>query len=534
MPGILAQFKALNDNLSVNQKLSIAVLGLVTLFGLLGFVYLINQQTYQLLISDLDAETAQQVVERLEQQDIAYKLSNSGRDILVPPESLNQAMLEIAGDGLVNKGRVGFEIFDENSWSMTEFGEQVKFQRALEGTLERTILELEEISKARVHVAFEKESLFSEQKQPAKASVVVGLRTGRSLPPKKVASIENLVASAVQGLSPDNVTVVGADGGLLSQERADTEMLNEQQIQLRQGMERELSEKVRRLLERTVGQSKVEVETSLVLDFSELRQKELIKDPVLLAEEETSRRGPGAQGAGGTPGVAANEGQEPQADEELSGTQVTQTRRNYEHSLLERSRTAPGGEIKRISMAVVIDHKSVPEQDEAGETVETRVPWAQEELDQLRNLVSSTIGFDAQRGDRLTLENIPLLDPVQPEMQAPVGGGFLQEVQPLLWPALRWMGILGLFLLFYLLIFRPVKRQVFTYVEANPPAQVTQGSGGARRQLADGSRRALPEAEGDVEIDADEQRRADLVDLARRKPETMTGLLRDWMSEQGV
>ncbi|HSR70145.1 MAG TPA: flagellar basal-body MS-ring/collar protein FliF [Acidobacteriota bacterium] len=534
MPGILAQLKALNDNLSVNQKLSITLLGLVTLFGLLGFVYLINQQSYQLLISDVDAATSQQVVERLENKGIPYQLSNSGRNIAVPPESLNEAMLEIAGEGLVNKGRVGFEIFDENSWTTTEFGERVKFQRALEGTLERTILELEEISKARVHVAFEKESVFTEQKQPAKASVVVGLRSGRSLPARKVASIENLVASAVQGLSPDNVTVVGDNGALLSQSRPDTEMLNEQQIQLRQGMERELSEKVRRLLERTVGESKVEVETSLALDFSQVHEKELIKDPVLLSEDEISRRGPDGQGVGGVPGVASNQGAEPEPGSERSGAQMTQTRRNYEHSLLERSSRAPGGEIKRISMAVVIDHKTAQQQNGQGETVEERVPWTQEELDQLRSLVSSTIGFDAQRGDSLTLENIPLLEPVQPQVTAPAGGGFMDQVRPLIWPVLRWTGIVALFMLFYLMIFRPLKRQVFNYVESQPPAQLAQGQSKGQRQLGGGARAALPEAQEEVEIDDDEQRKADLIDLARRKPETVTGLLRDWMSEQGV
>lgn len=537
--GFWNQLTTLNRNLSVNQKLSILALGTVILFGLLGFVYLLRQDDYQLLASNLSATDANNVVVRLKQLNIPCQITQGGQAVLVPSEQINRARLEVAAQGLNDSGRIGFEIFDKSNWSITDFAEKVNYRRALEGELERTILGISEISQARVHLVLEKDSLFADDKQPAKASVMVKLRTGATLPKRSVNGIRNLVAYAVEGLKADNVTVVDVHGNLLTQPLSDDSRLDQVQLSTRKRIENELAQKVVQILEPLVGKGKVRATTSVLLDYSQTQQKEEIFDPngsVVLSQQKSAEKMAGLGASGGIPGTASNEGGNVAAKPADKGTSRESEVVNYVVSKKERQTILPRGEIKRVSMAVVVDDKSVSTTDPQGQTVEKSEPRDPDEMQRLRKLVSATIGFNADRGDQLTLENFPFSKVTQQE-QVLENPGFMDRYQFLIRPAMRYLIILAVFLAFYLFIFKPVKNKVFSFVEFSEPeyAQLAAATNDPEmiRQLEEkmarlkGKTASLPGAAMGEGSELKQQ----LVELARQNPTAVSGLIRSWLSE---
>lgn len=531
MAGLLSQLKGVNQNLTLNQKLSIVTLGTVILFGILSFVYLMNQDDYQPLISELDGGDIRQVVQRLQQRDIPYKLSSAGNGVMVPARHLDEARLEIAADGLTSRGRVGFELFDESGWNITNFAEQVNYRRALEGEIQQTIESLSEVKGARVHIALPKKTLFSEERERATASVVLILGGDQSLARKKVMAIRNIVSSGVEGLDAANVSVASSNGILLSENDDDSAMVNERQIRFRKTMEDELTRKVIAILEPTVGENKVKVRTSITLDFSEMQRKEVLREPVIVSEKSSRRPARGSESIGGIPGVQANAGGDVNTGAEDSTQVWTEELKNYDFSTFERILKSPSGTVERISMAVIVDDKTVQDDSAAGQTGEGKQPWEAEHLDKLRSLVASTIGLKPERGDQLTLENISFLtQPIQPPVV--VEPGFMDKNKDLLLQGLRYFAIIALFLLFYMMIFRPVKNRVFSYMEQQRKelaqynqAQLQAGGG----QLDGSGQLALPEGTpGRVGANIE----SEVVNLARKDPEAVSGLVRDWMSQE--
>ena len=428
---------------------------------------------------------------------------------------------------------------------MTEFTEKLNYRRALEGELEKTILELSEVSQARVHLVLEKESIFQDDSQPAKASVVIKVRPGAALASSRVFGITTLVASAVEGLNTDNVTVVGADGKTLSAPKSESQTADVAQLDLRSTIEKELTQKAISLVEPLVGQGKVRANASVVVDNDETEQTEEFFDPegsVVLSQQRTEDRTVDVEGSrGGIPGTASNE-------ETTESQPVTEDRRvrtseqlNYEVSKTVRHVRTPKGTINRISMAVVVDDAVETSLDENGETVTTTRPRSAEEMERLRNLVSDSIGFDAQRGDTLTVENISFQQ-VPVEMPVLTEETLLQQYGPLIQPAMRYVVILAVFLLFYLLIFRPVKQKVFNSLEFADPqlAQLAAATGDNQmvQQLKtqmDSLREGGPASDGDEEVGLlghrHSQIKKQLVEVARREPDTVTRILKSWLSQ---
>jgi flagellar M-ring protein FliF len=545
MPGLLTQLSALNRRLTINQKISIVALGTLILCGILSFVYLLKRDDYQLLFSSMDASDASAVVSRLKQMNIPYELSEGGRAISIPGARINEARLDLATAGLPEKGRIGFEIFDKSNWSATDFTERVNYRRALEGELERTVLSLSEVSHARVHLVMEKDSLFQDRKQPAKASVVIRLKSGSSLPASRVNGIVNLVAFAVEGLQPDNVTVVDVNGNLLSTaHNGEEQALDEAQLSLRRKLEKEMTQKVVSILEPLVGVGKVGVTASVLLDYSESQQTEEIFDPngtVVLSSQKSEERAGDSTQAAGVPGVNANQGgtvrQQSVAEARVRQSETV----NYEVSKTVRQTRLPKGTIKQISMAVVVDDKSLASRDANGQPIESSKPRDAAEIEQLRKLVSATIGFNAERGDSLTVENISFTG-VTHELQLLPEPAFLQDYRDLMQPAMRYLAILLLFALFYLLVFRPVKKRVFSYVEFGDPqfAQLAAATadGEMVRQLESkmaqlkGASPQLGPANVEQPASETEVFKRQLVELARREPETVTKLVKNWLAQE--
>jgi len=535
---IFSQLKALNQNLTLNQKLSIVTLGAVILGGVLFFAYMVQSEPYQLLFSDLDAANAKTVVDRLTQLEVPHRLGDGGKSVLVPADRVDELRIELASQDLPTVGRIGMELFDQTNWGVTEFAQKVNYKRALEGELERTILTLKEIDQTRVHLVMEKQSLFEEDAQPAKASVVVRLRGTSTLDRKHVDAIRNLVAFAVEGLTPENVTVVDVNGNLLSDSAPEEDSLNAVQLTLRRKVERELCDKVVRILEPITGEDSVRVSASVQMDFSETTEKtEKVLDPVMVSQQ-ISRELVNTPAQQGIP-FKANDPQSASAAQTASSTSAngrslqTETT-NYEVSKTVRQTVVPSGGVSQLSVAVVVDDKRVAAADGSGMTMESRSP---EEMDRIRSVVSASVGLNSDRGDTLTVENISFTIPTEEKVTLPTPT-FWERNKDVIYPVGRYFLVILLFLLFYLMVFRPVKKRVFAYVEVENPTAAKLNASLKDPELMKQLEQALSgdklleSGEGGHQVlDKESAMKKELVRLAKENPQAVTHLIRSWLSE---
>src|SRR3954451_17141916 len=206
------QLKQLIAGLSTRQKISIVLAAVLTIGGLLGFARWKRESDFHSLYAGMAAEDAASVVQKLRETGVEYRLSENGGTVLVPSAKLAESRLALAAAGLPKTGRIGFELFDKANFGATEFVEHINYKRALEGELERSVMSLAEVEQSRVHLTLPKESIFLDKQQPAKASVMVKLRAGASMSQQNVIAVTNLVASAVEGLTPDSVSIVDMSG----------------------------------------------------------------------------------------------------------------------------------------------------------------------------------------------------------------------------------------------------------------------------------------------------------------------------------
>lgn len=540
--------------LSWNQRISLLVLSAAVIAGVAGLVYFMNQEEYQTLYFDLGTDEAAQIVDRLKALKIPYKVSDSGRSIMTPAANISELRLQLASEGLQG-GKVGFEIFDRTNLGMTEFAERVSYQRALIGELTRTIMSLKEISEARVHLTLPKESLFNDNSEAPKASVVLKLKSGKQLGAPVVSGIVHLVSSAVEGLNPENVTVVDFNGRVLSESKATTEeALTSAQMELKARTEKDLTAKIVNILEPVVGAERVKADTSVVMDFSRREQTEEKYDPQSVIRNQTTSQeqnqtGPGVSvGALGIPGTKSNGADpSPQLLPAVAGgssyTKQSETK-NYEISKLVRHTLEPTATIQRLSVAVIVDDAVQMDKDPSGAPLRKNVPRSADDLKKIKDLVTAAVGIDAGRGDVLTIENIAFEAPAEPD-DAPAG--FLPEVQTLARPAMRYTSLLALFLLVYFLLFRPISKRVFVSVDetlGRPAAQLSDGAeAGPSLSLATPKtvkelEASLGEGRGQPALAGSDVNRTDILkqriaEFVQREPEKGAQLVRSWLTEGG-
>ena len=251
---LIAHFKRLTAALTTTQLISLVAAFLGVVGVVVGSAYWINEPSYALLFSDLDAESASAAVTRLKTSKVAYVLDDGGRTIRVAADRVDELRLEFASQGLPTTGRIGFEIFDRTAFGTTEFLEHVNYRRALEGELARTISTISEVASARVHIAMAKDTLFASDHQAAKASVVLKLRSNKPLSPATAIGITGLIAASVESLTPEAVVILDTFGRSLSKPAEDgNEPGSAQQLDRQRRIERDLSAKVVSLLEPVVG-----------------------------------------------------------------------------------------------------------------------------------------------------------------------------------------------------------------------------------------------------------------------------------------
>jgi flagellar M-ring protein FliF len=375
----------------------------VLLLGLIGGLFWYGLRTdWRTLYADLDPEDARQTAQILSQAQIPFDTTANGTGIRVPADLLDKARLTTAGKGSVKSGRMGFEIFDKPNWVGSEFDEQVNYQRALEGELEHTVGSLNDIKSARVHLVMPHDSLFRDQERPAKASVVIKLRH-RSLADGEADAIRNLVASAVDGLTPDRVVLVDAAGNLpLGPKTADA---------LRLTAEEALEEKLVSTLEPVTGVGNVRASVTLDYDASATEETQETYDPdqtVTLSMQRTEQSAGPLPIAAGIPGTASNAPNSqalPVYPQQTTSPQTAKTESGtYGASKTTRHVQENPGRVRRMTAAIVVNDRLT--QPASKGKASAWQPRSAEELRNLTALAQAAVGFDTARGDMLTVQDL--------------------------------------------------------------------------------------------------------------------------------
>jgi flagellar M-ring protein FliF len=409
----MEQMRKLLARLSMAQKFSIAAAAVLVAAALFGFAQWRREADFRPLYTGLAAEDAGAVVQKLKETGTEFRLSENGSTVLAPSARLAELRLQLAAGGLPKSGRMGFELFDKTSFGLTDFAEHVNYRRALEGELERSIVSLAAVERARVHLTFPKESVYLEARQPAKASVVLGLRPGAQLSAQNVMAVCNLLASAVEGLTPESVAVVDTRGNLLNRPRSsaggDGLEGSEANLEYREMVEKSLLAKIQSTLEPLLGADRFRATVSAECDFSSGEQSEESFDParsVMVSSQKSEDVAPGAM-AGGVPGTASNL---PRPPARPGGGNSAASRRteeiNYQSSRVVRRVKLPQGELKRISVSLLLDQE-VRWEGKAPHLQQVLVPPSAEKLKTIRDLVAGVISLKADRGDQLIVETLP-------------------------------------------------------------------------------------------------------------------------------
>ncbi|HTQ57530.1 MAG TPA: flagellar basal-body MS-ring/collar protein FliF [Bryobacteraceae bacterium] len=412
------QITKLISGLSIKQRVTIVMATVLAGLLVASFVHWKHESDFSALYTGMAPEDAGGVVQKLKEIGVEYRLADGGGTVRVPAARLAESRLALAAAGLPKTGRIGFELFDKSSFGNTDFVEHVNYKRALEGELERSVMSLAEVEQARVHLTLPKESVFLDQQQPSKASVVVKLRPGARISPQNVLAITNLVASAVEGLSPDSVSVVDMRGALLTRTArvsTDGSQPPTELLEMRQQMEHNLAAKISETLDPLLGPNNYRVGASVDCDMTSGEQQEEVLDPahsVMVSSqksEDVSERG----GSSGIPGTAANLPGSATPVRTAGGVSRRTESINYQTSRTVRHTKIPQGIIKRMSLAILLA-QAVRWEGSGQQKHAVAIPQPPETIKTIRDLVAGVTGFSAERGDQLVVETLPFESSTEP------------------------------------------------------------------------------------------------------------------------
>jgi len=440
----------------LSRKIALAGVALISMALFAVIIIQSRTASNQLLYANLSEADAGSVVNWLKTQKIPYELKNDGKNIWIPADKLYETRLELAAGGLPSGGGIGFEIFDKQSFALTDFVQKVNYTRALQGELSRTISSLAPVEATRVHLAIPEKRLFENQQKPATASVIVTLMPGKTLDKEQVQGIIHLVAGSVTGMNPENVKVIDASGKELSdQEKKDTdESVSLTMLAFQQEMEQRMETRALDLLDKTLGADNSMVKVTATLDFAKVEKTQELfdaDDPVVRSEQQQQEVN-SSQGSGGVPGVESNlQGNTAGQAKSTPSSSKTSRTTNYEISKTISKTVNPVGGITKLSVSVLVADKTIPGKDKEPATTQ---PRTEEELKSLENMVSSALGLVKERGDSINIVSMPFTETVK---DAAIAEGapttmLLYQYLPLIKYALIGIGAL----MTYLLLIRPV------------------------------------------------------------------------------
>ncbi|MFL9904845.1 flagellar basal-body MS-ring/collar protein FliF [Paraburkholderia sp. RL17-337-BIB-A] len=507
---------------------------------------------YKVLYSNLSDRDGGAIITALQAANIPYKFSDSGGAILVPAEQVHEMRLRLASQGLPKSGSVGFELMDNQKFGISQFAEQVNYQRALEGELERTIESISSVKSARVHLAIPKPSVFVRDKEAPSASVLVNLYPGRALDEGQVLAITHMVASAVADMPVKGVTILDQDGNLLTQSPTGSG-LDASQLKYRQQIERNTQQRIDAILEPLFGSGNAHSQVSADIDFSRSEQTSENYGPngnpqqaAIRSQQSSTATEMSQAGASGVPGALSNQPPQPASAPitAASGTAgVTTTpvsdrkdsTTNYELNKTVQHLEQPMGGIKRLSVAVVVNYQRVV--DARGHA--TMQPVTADKLAQVNQLVKDAMGFDATRGDSVNVVNSPFTADVDPVADLPWWR--TPDMIALYRQIATYLGIGAVALFLYFVMVKPALRRAFP-----PPAPLTTAlsSPGDEPILLDG----IPAAEREgtsVQLETDSEvlalesakqkydRNLEFArNIARQDPKIVATVVKNWVSDE--
>ena len=491
---------------------------------------------YALLFAIQDEKDGGQIMAALAQQNIPYRFSDGGRSILVPQAVVHDTRLRLAAQGLPKGGLVGFELMETQKLGVSQFAEQINYQRALEGELARSVQSLAAVRGARVHLAIPKQSAFLRDDQKTSASVLISLHPGRTLEPVQVAGIINLVASSVPQLSPLNVSVIDQEGKLISQQRDPSRDagLDPTQRKFVREVEADYGRRIEAILAPVVGQNNVRAQVAADLDFSQTDQVAETYKPnptpeTAIRSQQTAEVGSGSPPATGIPGALSNQPPVPAtapltqpapnagagAGAGASGAQnfTKNATINYEVDKTIRHTKGVPGTVRRLSVAVVVNHKKDPGKPKP-------VPLTAAELQQITDLAREAMGFSKERGDTLNVANAPFT-PAEREVVADAPFYENQKLISILFELARYLLIAGAAFWLWTRLLKPVFEKL---MEPGPP-------------------RLAPE-KSEFEVGADgllhrhrgyDEKLTDARELAKKDPRAVANIIKEWVdgSEPG-
>ncbi|EPR44304.1 flagellar M-ring protein FliF [Desulfovibrio sp. X2] len=516
---------------TASQRILIGGLAASVVIAFVVMVYFLNRPDWKVLYSKLYAEDASRIVTLLQGQKVPYKLSDNGTTILVPADQVYNLRLKIAGDGMVHGQGLGFELFDEVKIGQTDFVQHINYMRALQGELARTIMEFPEVERARVHLSIPSKSLFIEDQIPPSASVILQLREGQKLQQKQLLAISNLVASAVEGLKKSGITIADTRGQVLFHPEDDDSLegMTTAQLDYKANLEKSLEKRIEQLLLPIVGgPGKVVARVNADVDYSQKTIKRELYDPASSVVRSETRSQESNQGRanidGGVPdpnfrGDGYNGSLSTQ-----KGERETRTT-NYEINKEEQQIVDAVGELKRLSIAVIVDG-TYKDGGKAGEGQKVFVPRSAEQMTQIKQLVENAVGFEQKRGDSIEVTSVSF------------GGPDLFAEPSLLQTMLEYMQRLGkpflnglLIFLFLILVVRPVVLALIKPRVAEEEVEELVSLPDAEERLA------LEEGVEEEALDLQrrlENAKAQALQLSEQDMDQAVAVLKSWLKQEAA
>ncbi|MDP1831957.1 MAG: flagellar basal-body MS-ring/collar protein FliF [Geothrix sp.] len=544
--------------MSATQRVMVAAISMTVLLALGGLGIWAGQESKGILAANVSPQEASSIVAQLDKMQVPYELSSDQRTILVPESRVGALRLKFAGEGTLTGDKLGFEKLENAGLGTTDFSQKVIHRRAMEAQLAKTIMSLQQVSEATVHITPSNDSPFLTDKEDAKASVLLKLRGARMLPDENTQAIVNLVAASVEGLKPEQVVIIDQYSRILSRTGRDPMVgASDSQKKVAREEEDHLVRRVTEMLEPVVGIGKVRATAHVDLDFDKVKINEEKYDPQGQVERSVQQKDEKAQkrdADAGVPGTASNVA--PAADGASASltenSEKKETTTNYEISKTVRTTDQATGSVKRVTLAVIVDHINSWEKDPKGEPLLKQTPRTADELKKIRDQVAAAVGFQPKRGDELTVENMAFATlQVNPKEEAEARSAEKWALAYKFLPGLIY-GIIGLAVFFMLVL--PMLRRMSAAINRPAPMRVASAEGGeagmagagggaSRKQVQVKSMSEI-EAEIEAELNADaafsapEARRRELIkrrlqEGSHEDPETIASLVRSWLLEEG-
>ncbi len=537
------------------MRLGAIALVAFSLLGFFGFITSrISSSPMALLYNELDAQDAGTIAQKLDALKIPYEVAPNGGMIRVPGEQVGKVRMLMAAEGLPKGGSIGYEIFDQKEgFGTTSFVQNINHLRALEGELARTISTMGSIQSARVHLVLPQRELFSHGTQTATASVFLKTRSGAALAREQIASIQHLIAAAVPQLQPTQISIVDDKGNLLarpSDGAAGGGVGTDNQDELRAHYEQTQARKIEDLLARTLGFGKVRAQVSADLDFDRITTSSEIFDPesqVVRSQQSTTEDSSASDGGSGSVSLTNNlpGGQAAGGGEGANKTNRAEETINYEINKTVRSQVRESGQVKRLSVAVVVDGTTTTAADGA----KTYQPRTTAELDQIKALVRSAVNYDATRGDTVEVINMPFTQGESGETDAASSDLIMGMPKLDLLRIAETLLLAFIGLMVVLLVVRPILKRLFESAgNLGGDNRYLASDNGATAQLAPPSQGAYaqnlqsePEEDSEIEKMIDISRVEGRVkasslrkvgEIVDKHPEEAVSILRNWIYQE--